>query len=49
MINWHFLKVGWLGFNDAFNTDWVKAAYPSFYFLVFLFLHIFSCRFRAVD
>jgi len=24
-------------------------AYPSFYFLVFLFLHIFSCRFRAVD
>jgi len=25
MINWHFLKVGWLGFNDAFNTDWVKA------------------------
>ena len=25
------------------------SAYPSFYFLVFLFLHIFSCRFRAVD
>ena len=24
-------------------------AYPSFYFLVFLFLHIFSCRFHAVD
>jgi len=24
-------------------------AYPSFYFLVFLFLHFFSCRFRAVD
>ena len=24
-------------------------AHPSFYFLVFLFLHFFSCRFRAVD
>ena len=29
--------------NDDDNDD------PSFYFLVFLFLHFFSCRFRAVD
>ena len=43
-------------FSPSGFTMWISQtvycyflAYPSFYFLVFLFLHIFSCRFRAVD
>ena len=43
-------------FSPSGFTIWISRtvycyfwAYPSFYFLVFLFLHIFSCRFRAVD
>ena len=43
-------------FSPSGFTIWISHtvycyiwAYPSFYFLVFLFLHIFSCRFRAVD
>jgi len=35
-----------MDFPDCLLYFW---AYPSFYFLVFLFLHFFSCRFRAVD
>ena len=43
-------------FSPSGFTIWISHtvycyfwAYPSFYFLVYLFLHIFSCRFRAVD
>jgi len=44
-------------FSPSGFTIWISqtvycyfSAYPSFYFLLFfLFLHIFSCRFRAVD
>ena len=43
-------------FSPSGFTIWISHtvycylwAYPSFYFLLFLFLHIFSCRFRAVD
>jgi len=44
-------------FSPSGFTIWISQtvycyfwAYPSFYFLVFfLFLHFFSCRFRAVD
>jgi len=36
--------------NDSPIDYNCKIAYPSFYFLVFfLFLHFFTCRFRAVD
>ena len=28
---------------------WTDGEQRTFYFLVFLFLHFFSCRFRAVD
>ena len=35
-----------MDFPDCLLYFW---AYPSFYFLLFLFLHCFSCRFRAVD
>jgi len=31
------------------QTFTVTSEHIRFYFLVFLFLHFFSCRFRAVD
>ena len=46
-LSFFFFRMHYMDFPDCFCYFW---AYPSLYFLVFfLFLHFFSCRFRAVD
>ena len=45
-LSFFSFRIHYMDFPDCLL---LLLAYPSFYFLVFLFLHIFSCRFRAVD
>ena len=45
-LSFFSFRFHYMDFPDCLLYFW---AYPSFYFLVFQFLHFFSCRFHAVD